>query len=65
MDFTQIKGGYNMKRRDQDQTQDIKKQLEVRKVEILEQLEKGEDIQISYQKSKNKLHVKKIKVERL
>lgn len=44
---------------------DIKKQLDQQQQKIIEQLERGEDIQLSYQKSKNKLHIKKIKVEKI
>lgn len=43
----------------------IKKQLLERLPEIIQQLEKGKDLQISYQKSKNKLHLKSITVEKL
>jgi len=44
---------------------DIKKQLLERLPEIIQQLEKGKDLQISFQKSKGQLHLKSITVEKI
>lgn len=45
--------------------QDIKRQLEKSQEKIITELEKGKDIQVSYQKSKNRLHIKAIEVKRI
>lgn len=44
---------------------DIKKQLIENLDKIIEQLEKGKDIQISFQKSKNQLHLKIVTTEKI
>lgn len=44
---------------------DIEQQLEKAYIEILNQLLLGKDIQISFQKSKNKLHVKTVETKKI
>lgn len=44
---------------------DIEKQLEKAYIQILNQLLLGKDIQISFQKSKNKLHLKSITIQKI
>lgn len=45
--------------------QEIKNQLEEHQQKIIEQLEKGKDVQISFQKSKKKLHAKTMEVNKI
>jgi len=47
------------------QETDIEKQLEKAYIEMLNQLLQGKDIQISFQKSKNKLHVKIVETKKI
>ena len=44
---------------------DIEQQLKKHQPRIVEELEAGKDIQISYQKSKNRLHLKAVEVKRI
>lgn len=44
---------------------DIEKQLEKAYIEILNQLLQGKDVQISFQKSKNRLHVKTVETKKI
>ncbi len=44
---------------------DIKKQLQEHQPRIVEELAAGKDIQISYQKSKNRLHLKAVEVKKI
>ncbi|NLY08414.1 MAG: hypothetical protein GXZ11_00725 [Tissierellia bacterium] len=46
-------------------TTDIEEQLEKAYIEILNQLLLGKDIQLSFQKSKNKLHVKTVETKKI
>lgn len=43
----------------------IKKQLKKHQPRIVEELQAGKDIQISYQKSKNRLHLKAVEVKKI
>ena len=47
------------------QETDIEKQLEEAYVEILNQLLQGKDIQLSFQKSKDRLHVKTVETKKI
>lgn len=44
---------------------DIEKQLQDHQPRIVEELQAGKDIQISYQKSKNRLHLKAVSTKKI